>query len=298
MYDDILLFVKLVNCGGYIRTANNTGIPQPTISRRIKNLEIKLKLTLIKRNSHNFELTKHGYDLYELFKNHDQNNRLLLDQLYDNQYNISGTLNVSLPPGFSSYIIDPYLGDFARSYPQLQLNLYYDFREINMFRENLDIAITSYTPPQQLQKIRRIFTTKWILCCSKKYIETYGHMQAIEDRVKHVILGPIFHDNSRPAEIQLFREGHDETITLPITEKVRVTSLVHARNMIMHNNVIAGAHEKSIQKELESGEIIRILPEYYLGFMEFFWMSNLDSSDVRHKAFYTFVMECIAKIQE
>lgn len=298
MYDDILLFVKLVKCGGFGRASNNIGIPQPTISRRIKNLEEELRLTLIKRNSHNFETTQHGSDLYELFKNHEQTNQLLIDKLYDNQHILSGILNVSLPPGFSSYVVDPYLGDFARKYPQLQLNLFYDFREINMHKDNLDIAITSFKPSQQLQKIKRIYTSKWILCCTQKYIDNYGFLREIEDRTKHVILAPILPDNSRPTEIELFHEGYDETITIPIIEKVRITNQVHAKNMIMCDNVIAGIQEKAVLEELANGKIVRVLPDYYLGMLEFFWMTNLNISDARHKAFYTFVMECIAKIEK
>ncbi len=57
MYDDIFLFVKLVNHDNFRKLATVLNISQSTISRRIQNLEVQLKQQLIKRNSNGFVLT-------------------------------------------------------------------------------------------------------------------------------------------------------------------------------------------------------------------------------------------------
>ena len=59
-YDDILLFVKLVNIGTFSGLAKSINVTQSTISKKIQKLEQQLNLQLIHRNSRTLELTADG----------------------------------------------------------------------------------------------------------------------------------------------------------------------------------------------------------------------------------------------
>ena len=69
MYDDIFIFVKVAQAGGYSKASQILEVSQPTLSRRVKELEDRLGVNLVTRTSKNFELTDSGKEFYECFIN-------------------------------------------------------------------------------------------------------------------------------------------------------------------------------------------------------------------------------------
>jgi len=298
MYDDILLFIKIVNFGGFTQTARQTNIPQPTISRRMKQLEKNLGLTLIKRDSRNLELTPHGKNLYAKFKDHELHNLQLINELYKTEREINGTLNVAIPHGFANYTIDPFIGLFANLYPNLKLNIHYLYRDVNMIKENFDFAIVGHQPQQGNQKIRLIYRSKQIICCTPGYIKKYGLLEHPNEHVKHKILGPIDVSGTRPAKVNLYQESDGKAIPLNLLSNIRINCIMHINKIIESDEFISGTAEEFLYEGLAKGTLIRVLPEYHAGYIEFYLMTNIDQKDVRAIAFKQFLDDCLNKLKE
>ena len=252
MFDDILLFVNLVNAGNFAQVAKQLKIAPSTITRRMLALETTLAVQLLKRESRSVALTAKGQILYENFKNCEVSLANLLNPVYLESELVTGSLNILLPPDFSNYAISPYLGEFALDNPQLQLALHYHYREINMVRDNYDIAILSYMPKQISQKIKLIHSSTIIAVCSKYYLKRFGSVDSIESLLNHHIIGRLSEDSSSLKNIQLYHKLTDEIIKIPNANNqchVFMNNFQHVKEVVKQGTAIAGLPLDSISEE-------------------------------------------------
>ena len=74
--ESLRVFRELIAQGGFTAAANVLGIPQPTVSLKIRRLEERIGLSLIRREGHSFTITAHGRDLLahaeEIVEAHDR----------------------------------------------------------------------------------------------------------------------------------------------------------------------------------------------------------------------------------
>ena len=111
-----MLFIQLVEVGSFSKLSNIIGISQPTLSRRIANLEYMLKAELIIRTTNNFRLSPAGTALYEKFKDHKYFLDNALSEIRETHgAKPHGILRVALPVLLSKNIIVPYIGPFLEN---------------------------------------------------------------------------------------------------------------------------------------------------------------------------------------
>ena len=81
MYDNIQLFVELVNSGSIAKTAATRNISPKTINNRINDLEKNLNLILLEKNAQGVKPTKQGQQLYEMVFQPLKNLSLINDEI-------------------------------------------------------------------------------------------------------------------------------------------------------------------------------------------------------------------------
>ncbi|AUR52963.1 LysR family transcriptional regulator [Aquella oligotrophica] len=96
-YDDIFLFVKVVDVGNFSDSAKLLKISAATISRRIRGLEDSLGVALIRRDTRNFELTAAGEQIYQEFLNKDKLFSEAIKNIIAQDQEVKGVLRVALP---------------------------------------------------------------------------------------------------------------------------------------------------------------------------------------------------------
>ena len=91
------MFVGVVQAGSLSAAATRLGIPLPTLSRRIRDLERQLKVQLLERSARGAKLTDAGSRLYE---HASRGIEALLDAeqaVVSDQARLKGRLRLSLP---------------------------------------------------------------------------------------------------------------------------------------------------------------------------------------------------------
>ncbi|MGD7104111.1 LysR family transcriptional regulator, partial [Ralstonia pseudosolanacearum] len=63
-FDDLYLFTRVVEAGGFSAAERATGIPKSRLSRRIAALETQLGTRLLQRSSHRVSVTPVGEAVY------------------------------------------------------------------------------------------------------------------------------------------------------------------------------------------------------------------------------------------
>ncbi len=263
MYDDIVLFIQLINSGGFSLVAKKLKIHQTTISKRIGKLEDALNLVLINRNTRHFQLTADGQRLYEQF------NPLLavfedsLNSVLNKDNAIKeGKLAVAMSPSLSTVEINNYILDFTLKYPKIMLDIHYVVDNANLLKDHYDVAITLAKPQQETAMIKTIWQLNTILCASPEYVANFGQPATLEDLEEHKIILPLISMRSSST-----LEGVHIASNRLVSQKfnrhsIAVNSSASNLNYALTGKCIVPLYDCVAREFIENGRLVRILPEY------------------------------------
>ena len=134
-------FTLVAKHGGFGLASRAAGRPKATLSRRVTELEEALSLRLIERGGRAIKLTEEGRALFE-------RTHALLSELDDTAAVIAsgggtprGRLRISAPLLFSQIAMGKLAAEFALKYPEVQLEVTTDDREVDLIEEGYDLVI-------------------------------------------------------------------------------------------------------------------------------------------------------------
>ena len=134
-------FTLVAKHGGFGRASRAAGRPKATLSRRVTELEEALNLRLFERGGRAIKLTEEGRALFE-------RTHALLSELDDTAAVIAlgggtprGRLRISAPLLFSQIAMGKLAAEFALKYPDVQLEVTTDDREVDLIEEGYDLVI-------------------------------------------------------------------------------------------------------------------------------------------------------------
>jgi len=289
MYNNIILFVHLVNAGNFSQAAKFKKVNQSTITRRIQALEKTLNTRLIKRNSRHLALTKNGSILYENFKNYESLVNQLLYSVYNNS-SLRGELIISCPRSLAASLLIPYLPAFARENPELQLQIFIQHQNISMEQQHFDLAVAPDFLCSSIHSKELVYTQKNILCCSPEYLSRYGEVKEIADLHNHNLIKLTDMEHPIDTPLNVYQERGDSLIEMIACNfRLGINHSMLAKDIILPGHMIGGLPESSILTELQNKTLVRVLPEYHLGYTNYYFLTKLDYLDPRYIKFLTFV---------
>ncbi len=141
-------FVRVADLSSFSRAALQLGLPQPALSRHVRQLELELRQTLLLRNGRGATPTDAG----KLFLSHARGILHQIDlakeSMDQSRGQLSGRVAMGLPPSLSRRITVPLMRAFKSELPRAQLFLTEGF-SVAMFESlrlgNLDLALL-YNP--------------------------------------------------------------------------------------------------------------------------------------------------------
>jgi DNA-binding transcriptional LysR family regulator len=169
----IRIFCRVVETGGFGRAAAALQMPNATVSKWVKSLEVHLGVKLLERSTRRVSVTTDGAAYYE-------RTRHLLAELDDiettlgrSQASPSGWLRVDTGGAVASHILIPALPAFRVRYPDIQLQLSVTDRTADLVAENIDCAIrvTADAPDLVILPLGRL---DWTTCASPDFLAKHG----------------------------------------------------------------------------------------------------------------------------
>lgn len=124
--DNFRNFIAVVDYGSLSAAAEHLHIAQPALTAQIKKLQKNYgaKLLRIRQGARNIEVTDAGIILYNKAKYILAFEDNMQREITACEQGIAGKLRISLSPSMSSSFIKTFLSGFARSFPQVQYDLY------------------------------------------------------------------------------------------------------------------------------------------------------------------------------
>ena len=137
----IQTFVRIVQAGSLSAAAAQMGTTQPTISRRLQQLERSLGLRLLQRSTHAMKLTEDGERCFERAKDLLSGWDAFESDLRGAGVEASGSLRVVVPHAFGQQQLISPLAEFMRRHPRINVDWILHERPSDFVAQGLDCAI-------------------------------------------------------------------------------------------------------------------------------------------------------------
>lgn len=261
--DDYYYFALVVENEGFSAAERVSGIPKSKLSRRISQLEEHLGVRLIQRNSRQFAVTEMGLKIYEQAQIMLNANKTAQEIVQRQSEIPRGTIRVSIPTTIAQNEIVHILPEFLKTYPEIQLQLFVHNRRFDVIHENIDIAlrVRNQLDEDQGLIIRHLNHEQLLCCATPEYLTEYGTPKLPDDLQNHRILS--INEHSVQQELELF-QNDQSSIKIKFKPSLVGGDFIFLSQLVKQHCGIAFLPTSCCQKEIESGKLINILPEWHM----------------------------------
>ena len=187
-FENMDTFIRVVEAGSISGAADRLNVAKSAVSRRLKELEKHLGVELFHRTTRQMNLTDTGRAFYH------QAVRILDDvleaEIATSQAHgtLKGNLKIALPSTFGLMHMGPIINDFIKEHPQIEFDLDFNDREVDLIQEGFDLAIRIANLPDSSLIARRIAPVKTVICASPDYLQQMGTPRSPQDLINHKCL--------------------------------------------------------------------------------------------------------------
>lgn len=254
------VFATVVESGSFARAAEQLRLSPTAASRHVAELERHLGAQLLQRSTRRLHLTGVGADYY------DRCRTILADveeaeaQASTAESQPRGTLRISLPHSFGLRYIAPLIPEFCKRYPDLQLELSFSDRIVDLVEEGIDMAVRITGELKTSMVARRLAPARIVCCASPAYLERHGTPQHPDDLRHHNCL---IYSYAPSANTWTFlRDGRPYEVQ--VKGRLRANSGDMSRMAAVAGLGIAPLPSFMICDELRSSRLLPILADYPL----------------------------------
>ncbi|WP_234195192.1 MULTISPECIES: LysR family transcriptional regulator [Pseudacidovorax] len=210
-----VVFVQVAETRSFVAAGRQLGVSASAVGKSIARLEQRLGVRLFHRSTRSITLTSEGTVFLE-------RSRRILAEIEAAQLELSqsssaprGRLRVSLP--LVSALVLPVLADFMRSYPEIELDLDFSDRMVDVIEEGFDAVVRTGEPADSRLRARRLGAFRSLLVASPDYLARRGTPRKPVDLLQHSCLHYRFPTSGKLEPWALRRAPGDAELALPVS---------------------------------------------------------------------------------
>ncbi|MFT4189917.1 MAG: LysR family transcriptional regulator [Comamonas sp.] len=190
-----VVFVQVAETRSFVAAGRLLGVSASAVGKSVARLEEKLGVRLFHRSTRSVTLTAEGTLFLE-------RSRRVLAEIEAAELELSqataaprGRLRVSLP--LVSSLMLPVLAEFMREYPEIELDLDFTDRMVDVVEEGFDAVVRVGEPADSRLSARRLGAFQMALVASPGYLARRGTPQTPADLRQHACLRYRFHNSGK-----------------------------------------------------------------------------------------------------
>ena len=184
-WDKLKIFHTVAEAGSFTNASTILNLSQSAISRQIQSLEKDLKIHLFERHARGLVLTSNGEYLYRTANDVISKLKDVESTLSEEKDKINGKLTVTTVVSFGTTWLTPRIQEFMSLHPELEVELIFDDKELDLSTRQSDIGIFMRRPKQLNYIQKKMIDLHYHIYGSNKYLEKNGHPKKISDLNKH-----------------------------------------------------------------------------------------------------------------
>ena len=183
--DAMRLFLRVADAGSFSRAAADLSIGQPTVSRRIQDLEHQLGAELFQRSTRALSLTEAGQRFYARAQDILSDFEEAEAEARGLDKEPVGMLRISAPTSFAHLVLTPTIAPFLHQHPHIRIDMMTDDTYTDLVTEGVDIAFRLGDLTDSSLMAKRMMNTQRGIWASPDYLAARGEPKTPEELKDH-----------------------------------------------------------------------------------------------------------------
>ena len=284
----IAAFVRTAEALSFVAAGRALGISASAVGKTIARLEQSLGVRLFNRTTRRVTLTDEGRHFYERCQR-------ILEDFRDAEATVTasaqrprGKLRVSLPVIGYRFLL-PVLPEFRQRYPDVELDLDFNDRMVDVVEGGFDAVIRSGPLSDSSLMSRRLGPFAFVLCATPAYLAQAGTPHAPRDLDTHDCVRYCFPTTGK---LQDWALATDDGTPLKLRTAMTCNNTEALRGAVMSGLGIGYMPDFLARDALDSGALVTVLDAYRIapGQFSIVWPSSRQLSP-KLRVFVDFVCE-------
>jgi DNA-binding transcriptional LysR family regulator len=234
---DIAVFVQVVDSGSFTAAAERLELSKAVVSKYVTRLENRLGARLL--------------GLRELEEAEAEVSRL--------QGAPRGTLRINAPMSFGILHIAPAIPEFLQQYPDLNVDMNLDDRQLDLVEEGFDLAIRIAQLPDSTLVARRLGPCRHVVCGAPGYFRRHGIPRTPRDLRDHNAITFKYQDSAREWH---FLAPDSTPVRVPVRGSIQMNNSLGLREALLQEVGITLTPTFVVGADIQTGRLEAVLKDY------------------------------------
>ena len=263
MFDlnELFLYAKVVEYGGFAAAGRALNLPKSTLSRRVGQLESRLGARLIQRSTRQFQVTDIGQAYYRHCVAMIAEAESAEDVIAFNKSEPRGVIRLSCTTALLNYWMAPVLAQFMAQCSNVELNVKSFNRKVDVISEGYDIALNLCFPPLESSELvmKVLGKSVQVLVASTAFLQT--HPLPLQPGVLAAL--PTIHwGNPMLAYQWELTDPEGATVQIQHTPRLVSDDMPTLKSAALAGVGIANLPWVVVKDEITAGRLIALLPQW------------------------------------
>lgn len=184
----IKVFLQVVESGSFVAAADRLDVSTAMVSKHVMNVEQRLGVRLLNRNSRTLSLTEPGRIYFERCK-------VILDDLEEAELELGslgstprGTLRITCPSWFAGQRFTMFLAQYRARFSEIVVDVSFEDRLVDLVEDGYDLALRVTAGLESLPAglvARPLRPLPFFVAASREYLERNGAPETPQDLAGH-----------------------------------------------------------------------------------------------------------------
>jgi len=258
--DDLAIFVRVIERGGFAGAARELGTPTSTVSRAIARLEERSGVRLLHRTTRHVQPTSDGQELYGAVAAAVSSLRQTAQALEPSSRQVRGRLRITAASDLLNGFLSEVVVAFGERYPQVELDFVVTNKRINLVDEGFDLALRASRNLSDSSLVaRKLGELELRLYASPHYLERHGAPSTPADLSRHHCV--IFRGQDLLRTWQLESAAGEASVAL--RGRLGGDDMGFIRAMLIAGAGVGLLPHLNGAADEASGRLVRVLPDYH-----------------------------------
>jgi DNA-binding transcriptional LysR family regulator len=257
-FNQVAVFIKVVQAGSFSAAARLLGLPTSTVSNRVAMLEKRLGITLLQRTTRRLHLTDAGQVYFE-------HASAGLVHMLDAEAAVTeaaaepcGLLRVTAPVDIGDQILASILRQMRRQWPTVHVELVLMNRYVDLVAEGVDVAIRTGRLQDSTLVAKNSGIARWAAFASPDYLSDAASLDSPQALRHHRCLQftPLGKDT------WTFQNA-DTSLTVPMSGHVMANDVGLIKELVLAGEGVALLPGYLCRQACEEGRLAHVLPEWH-----------------------------------
>jgi len=258
------VFACVVEKSSFSGAARELGITTSAVSQQVRSLEQDMEVTLLHRSTRRLSLTEVGQAFFHSCQEMlaaAERGKIRINELRDD---LVGDLRISTTPELGAAHVAPALSHWMSAHRGLKVHFEADNKAVDLIEEKIDIAIRMCAKVEESSQLNSMVLAKvdQVLVASPSYLNQTMPISRPEDLINHDLIPINSMKNYQHLSFQ--HAATKEAVFLEMSNRIETNNVFVAKSLCQNGHGIARLLYLDVQKDLMSGALVEVLPEWRL----------------------------------